>query len=105
MLAMKRAVESMKAVPELVLADGNRQPDLSVPCRCVIKGDAKYASIAAASVLAKVTRDRYMEKLALEYEGYGFEKHKGYGTKEHYAAIRELGPSPVHRMSFLRKMH
>ena len=76
-----------------------------MPARCVVKGDATCADIAAASILAKVTRDRLMLKLAEEYPHYGFEQHKGYGTAAHYAALREFGPSPVHRPSFLRKMH
>ena len=78
---------------------------IAVPSRCVIGGDGKCADIAAASILAKVTRDRYMMEMAESYPQYGFEKHKGYGTAAHYAAIREYGPSPIHRMSFLRKMH
>ena len=104
-LAMNRAIEKLAVRPALALIDGNRDKGITVPARCVIGGDGKCADIAAASILAKVTRDRYMLQLAQQYPQYGFEKHKGYGTAAHYAAIREYGPSPVHRMSFLRKMH
>lgn len=104
-LAMSRAIELLDPVPALALIDGNRSAGISFPNRCVVKGDACCADIAAASVLAKVTRDRYMLRLAEQYPQYGFEKHKGYGTAAHYAALREFGPSPVHRMSFLKKMH
>ena len=104
-LAMNRAIEALGAGIDLALIDGNRSEGIAYPCRTVIKGDAKCASIAAASVLAKVTRDRYMLALADRYPGYGFEKHKGYGTKQHYAALRELGPCAEHRAKFLRKMH
>ena len=104
-LAMNRAIEQLSAVPALALIDGNRDKGIAVPSRCVIGGDGKCADIAAASILAKVTRDRYMLQMAERYPRYGFEKHKGYGTAAHYAAIREYGPCPIHRMSFLRKMH
>ena len=104
-LAMNRAIEALGAGIDLALIDGNRSEGIAYPCRTVIKGDSKCASIAAASVLAKVTRDRYMLALADRYPGYGFEKHKGYGTKLHYAALRELGPCAEHRAKFLRKMH
>ena len=104
-LAMDRAIAQLSVKPVLALVDGNDKNPLAVPSIKVIKGDARCASIAAASILAKVSRDRYMVELAREYPGYGFEKHKGYGTAAHYAAIRELGPSPVHRPTFLRKMH
>ena len=104
-LAMDRAIAQLSVKPALALVDGNDKNPLAVPSIKVIKGDARCASIAAASILAKVSRDRYMVELAREYPGYGFEKHKGYGTAAHYAAIRELGPSPVHRPTFLRKMH
>ena len=104
-LAMNRAIEALGAGIDLALIDGNRSEGIAYPCRTVIKGDAKCASIAAASVLAKVTRDRNMLALADRYPGYGFEKHKGYGTKLHYAALRELGPCAEHRAKFLRKMH
>lgn len=104
-LAMKRAVEQLRTVPALALVDGNRDPGLGIPTETVVKGDGKCADIAAASILAKVTRDRYMLEMANQYPEYGFEKHKGYGTKAHYAALREFGPSPIHRPSFLKKMH
>ena len=104
-LAMNRAIEALGAGIDLALIDGNRSEGIAYPCRTVIKGDAKCASIAAASVLAKVTRDRYMLALADRYPGYGFEKHKGYGTTLHYAALRELGPCAEHRAKFLRKLH
>lgn len=105
-LAMWRALEALPLTPELALIDGNRlPPELSVPARCVIKGDALSASIAAASILAKVSRDRYMLKMAEQYPQYAFEKHKGYGTAVHYEALRTYGPSPIHRMSFLKKYY
>ena len=105
-LAMRRALEALPLTPELALIDGNRlPPELSVPARCVIKGDALSASIAAASILAKVSRDRYMLKMAEQYPQYAFEKHKGYGTAVHYEALRTYGPSPIHRMSFLKKFY
>ena len=105
MLAMNRAMEKLSVQPTLALIDGNRNSAIKVASRCVVKGDAKCADIAAASVLAKVTRDRYMLKMAEKYPQYKFEKHKGYGTKDHYAALREYGPCEIHRPSFLRKMH
>ena len=105
MLAMNRAIAKLDPVPELALIDGNRNSAIEMNSRCVIKGDAKCADIAAASILAKVTRDRYMLEMAEKYPQYHFEKHKGYGTKLHYEALREFGPSEIHRMSFLRKMH
>lgn len=104
-LAMNRAIGKLSVKPALALIDGNRDKGIAVPSRCVIGGDGKCADIAAASILAKVTRDRFMLEMAESYPQYGFEKHKGYGTAAHYAAIREYGPSPIHRMSFLRKMH
>lgn len=104
-LAMNRAVAKLAVTPELALIDGNRCAGIEVPCRTVVKGDASCADIAAASILAKVSRDRLMIKMAELYPEYGFEKHKGYGTRDHYAALREFGPSPIHRPSFLRKMH
>lgn len=104
-LAMRRAFAQLGVEPELALVDGNRDPGLAVPTRCVVKGDATCADIAAASILAKVTRDRYMLEMAEQYPMYGFEKHKGYGTAAHYAAIREYGPCELHRPSFLKKMH
>lgn len=103
-LAMKRAVDKLKTAPASALVDGNRDPKLGIPTLCIIKGDGKCPSIAAASILAKVSRDRYMEKLDKEYPEYGFAKHKGYPTKEHYKNILEYGISPVHRMSFLKNL-
>ena len=104
-LAMNRALEQLKVKPELALIDGNRNTGINMPSRCVIKGDARCADIAAASVLAKVTRDRYMLEMAEKYPAYHFERHKGYGTKQHYEALRAYGPSPIHRMSFLKKLY
>lgn len=104
-LAMERALAQLKIQPELALIDGNRQKDFGINVETVVKGDSRSANIAAASVLAKVTRDDYMEAMALEYPGYGFEVHKGYGTKAHYDALRELGPCPIHRMTFLKKFY
>ena len=104
-LAMNRAIAKLDPQPELALIDGNRNAGILVNSRCIVKGDASCADIAAASILAKVTRDRYMLELASQYPQYHFEQHKGYGTKLHYEALREFGPSPVHRPSFLRKMH
>ena len=104
-LAMNRAVAQLDPQPELTLVDGNRNTGIETMSRCIVKGDSKCADIAAASVLAKVSRDRYMLALAEEFPEYHFEKHKGYGTKLHYEALREFGPLPVHRVSFLRKMH
>ena len=104
-LAMRRAVEQLKQTPMLVLVDGNRDPGLPYETECVVKGDGKCADIAAASILAKVTRDRYMLEQAERFPQYGFEKHKGYGTAAHYAALREFGPSEIHRPSLLKKMH
>ena len=101
MLAMNRAISGLSLRPELALIDGNRNREIQVPSRCVVHGDARCASIAAASILAKVSRDRLMVELAREYPQYGFEQHKGYGTKAHYAALREYGPCPAHRPSFL----
>ncbi len=105
MLSMKRAVEGLGVKPDMVLADGNKTPDLECPVQFVIKGDAKSQSIAAASILAKVARDRYMEQIAVKYPQYQFEKHKGYGTKLHYQMIDQFGESPVHRHSFLKKYY
>ncbi len=104
-LAMNRAILAMETDFSLALIDGNRCAGISCPCRCIIGGDGKSANIAAASIIAKVTRDRYMEKLGEKYPEYGFERHMGYGTAAHYAALKRCGPSPVHRMTFLRKMH
>lgn len=105
MLAMNRAIAQLEPQPELALIDGNRSSAIEINSRCVIKGDAKCADIAAASILAKVTRDRYMLDMAEKYPEYHFERHKGYGTKLHYEALREYGPCEIHRPSFLRKMH
>lgn len=104
MLAMKRAVEGLCVKPDLALIDGNRLPELDCPCRYVIKGDATSASIAAASVLAKVSRDRYMRKIAEKYPQYCFEQHKGYGTKLHCEMLWKYGASEIHRKSFLKKI-
>ena len=104
-LAMNRAIDKLDPIPELALIDGNRSTGIAMPSRCVVKGDSRCADIAAASILAKVSRDRYMLTLAEKYPQYHFEQHKGYGTKLHYEALREYGPSPEHRPSFLRKMH
>lgn len=104
MLAMKRAVEGLKIKPQLALIDGNKSPDIDIPAETVIKGDAKSQSIAAASILAKVSRDRYMKELDKKYPQYQFSKHKGYGTKLHYEMIEKYGISPVHRPSFLKKV-
>ena len=104
-LAMNRAVAKLDPAPELALIDGNRNTGIAMPSRCIVKGDSRCADIAAASILAKVSRDRYMLNLAEKYPQYHFEQHKGYGTKLHYEALREYGPSPEHRPSFLRKMH
>lgn len=105
MLAMNRAIAKLNPQPQLALIDGNRNSAIEVKSQCVVKGDAKCADIAAASILAKVTRDRYMLEMAEKYPEYHFEQHKGYGTKLHYAALREFGPCEIHRPSFLRKMH
>ncbi len=101
-LAMNRAVEGLGCRPQLALIDGNRNRGIVMESRCIIGGDGKCASIAAASILAKVSRDHLMLELAKEYPQYGFEKHKGYGTKAHYEALRKYGPCPIHRMSFLK---
>jgi len=104
-IAMRRAVGQLGEKADIALVDGNRDPKLGIDTRLVIKGDSRCADIAAASILAKVTRDRHMLELDRLYPQYHFAKHKGYGTKLHYEALREFGPSPVHRLSFLRKMH
>ena len=103
-LAMKRAVEGLEIKPDYVLIDGNRMPPLDIPAETIVKGDGKSASIAAASIIAKVSRDRYMLELAKKYPQYEFEKHKGYGTKLHYEKIAEHGISDIHRKSFLKKV-
>ena len=104
-LAMERALAQLEGKADLALVDGNRAKDFGLPVKTVVKGDSLSASIAAASILAKVTRDDMMEAYAGEYPGYGFEIHKGYGTKAHYAALTEKGPSPIHRMTFLKKFY
>ncbi len=104
-LAMERALAQLKIRPDLALIDGNRQRDFGINVETVVKGDSLSANIAAASVLAKVSRDDYMEKMAEAYPEYGFEIHKGYGTKAHYAALTAHGPSPIHRMTFLKKFY
>ena len=105
MLAMKRSVESLGVTPDLVIADGNKTPPVSCPVQFLVKGDAKSQSVAAASILAKVERDRYMEAMAEKYPQYDFGKHKGYGTKLHYQRLDGFGPSEIHRMSFLKKYY
>ena len=104
-LAMERAISSLSVRPELALIDGNRAKDFGLPVQTVVKGDSLSASIAAASILAKVTRDDYMEEMAKTYPQYSFEVHKGYGTKLHYEKIAAFGPSPIHRMTFLKKLY
>ena len=104
-LAMERAIDQLSVKPQLALVDGNREKDFGIPVQTVVKGDSLSASIAAASVLAKVTRDDLMLQMAQQYPHYGFEVHKGYGTKAHYAALTEFGPSPIHRMTFLKKFY
>ncbi len=104
-LAMGRALAQLLVRPDFTLIDGNREKDFGLPVKTVVKGDSLSASIAAASILAKVTRDDLMEAEALKYPQYRFEVHKGYGTKAHYAALTEHGPSPIHRMTFLKKFY
>ncbi len=104
-LAMERAISQLPVKADFALIDGNRAKDFGIPLETVVGGDGLSASIAAASVLAKVTRDDHMLQMDAEYPGYGFAVHKGYGTKVHYAALGELGPSPIHRMSFLKKFY
>ena len=104
-LAMERALEQLSVKPDLALIDGNRAKDFGIPVQTVVKGDSLSANIAAASILAKVTRDDLMLEMAKEYPGYGFEVHKGYGTKAHYEALRAQGPCAIHRMTFLKKFY
>ena len=104
-LAMERALAQLPVKPELVLIDGNREKDFGIPVKTVVKGDSLSANIAAASILAKVSRDDVMLEMAREYPQYGFEIHKGYGTKAHYDALRQFGPSPIHRQTFLKKFY
>lgn len=104
-LAMERAMAQLAVKPDIAMIDGNRAKDFGLPVRTVVKGDSLSANIAAASVLAKVTRDDLMVELAAQYPEYGFEVHKGYGTKVHYEALRTHGASPIHRMTFLKKFY
>lgn len=104
MLAMKRSVEGLKNPVDFAIIDGNRKPPLEIDCEAVVKGDAKSISVAAASILAKVSRDRILRQYAVDYPQYGFEKHKGYGTKVHVEALKKYGPCEVHRPSFLKKI-
>ena len=104
-LAMERAIAGLQVKPEFALIDGNREKDFGLPVKTVVKGDSLSANIAAASVLAKVTRDMLMEEAAVEYPGYGFEVHKGYGTRAHYDALRQQGACAIHRMTFLKKFY
>lgn len=104
-LAMERAINKLETRPDYALIDGNRLKDFGVPAEAVVHGDSLSASIAAASVLAKVTRDDLMLQMAEQYPQYDFDVHKGYGTKAHYAALQEHGPCPIHRMSFLKKLY
>lgn len=104
-LAMERAITQLEGKADFALIDGNRAKDFGLPVRTVVKGDSLSASIAAASILAKVTRDDIMLEMAEKYPEYGFEVHKGYGTKAHYEALRAHGHSPIHRMTFLKKFY
>ena len=104
-LAMQRAIDGLQTKADFALIDGNREKDFGLPVKTIVGGDGLSASIAAASILAKVTRDDFMLELAKEYPQYGFEVHKGYGTKAHYEALAQHGPSKVHRMSFLKKLY
>jgi ribonuclease HII len=104
MLAMNRAIHQLNPAPDFALIDGNRSVGITIPNRTVVKGDSLSASIAAASILAKVSRDRYMLEMAEQYPQYQFEKHKGYPTKLHYERLREYGPCPIHRKTFLKKL-
>jgi len=104
-LAMNRAIEGLSVKAEFALIDGNRSTGITLPNQTVVGGDGIYSCIAAASILAKVSRDRFMLEMAEKYPEYAFEKHKGYGTKLHYERLREHGPSEIHRLSCLKKMH
>ena len=104
-LAMGRALEQLSVRPALALIDGNRETDFGLPVKTVVKGDSLSANIAAASILAKVTRDNLMLELAQQYPEYGFDIHKGYGTRAHYVALEKSGPCPIHRMTFLKKFY
>ena len=101
--AMQRAGAQLDPAADMAMIDGNRLPQLEIPARAIVKGDALSASIAAASILAKVSRDRYMMEMHAQYPQYAFDRHKGYGTALHYERLRAYGPSPIHRMSFLKK--
>lgn len=103
--AMQQAVEGLPRPADFVYVDGNRSEGLTLPHECVVSGDARIPSIAAASIIAKVTRDRLMRDFAVRYPAYGFEKHKGYGSRAHYAALLEHGPCPIHRRTFLKKFY
>ena len=105
LLAMRRAIDSLQIKADYALIDGNVTRGFTLPCEAVVHGDAVSPSIAAASILAKVTRDRQCIELDKQYPMYGIAKHKGYGTKAHYAALTEKGPSPIHRMTFLKKFY
>lgn len=102
--AMRKAVDGLSVKPDIALIDGNQSPKLDIAERTIVKGDAKSASIAAASILAKVSRDRYMYEMDKKYPEYQFAKHKGYGTKLHYEMIEKYGISPIHRVTFLKKV-
>lgn len=104
-IAMNRAIEMLNPSADYALIDGNRTKGINIPCEAVVHGDALVPSISAASILAKVTRDKYMYEISEKYPQYGFDKHKGYGTKAHYEAIRNYGPCDIHRPSFLKKLH
>lgn len=104
-LAMQRAIDQLEGKAKFALIDGNREKDFGLPVMTVVKGDSRSANIAAASVLAKVTRDNLMDEMAKKYPEYGFEIHKGYGTKAHYAALTEHGECPIHRKTFLKKFY
>ena len=104
-LAMQRAIDGLQVKPDFALIDGNREKNFGLPVKTIVGGDGLSGSIAAASILAKVTRDDYMLELAAQYPQYGFDVHKGYGTKAHYEALAQFGPSDVHRMTFLKKLY
>lgn len=104
-LAMRRAMDQLRVRPDIALIDGNRETDFGLPVHTIVKGDSLSANIAAASILAKVTRDRFMLEMDEKYPQYGFATHKGYGTRAHYAALREFGPCPIHRRTFLKNLH
>ncbi len=101
---MRRAVAGLEIKPDIALVDGNKKPSLDIAEQTIVKGDSKSANIAAASIIAKVSRDRYMLEMAEKYPEYQFEKHKGYGTKLHYEMLEKYGISPIHRKTFLKKL-